>query len=104
MARWRETYREDPGGARDHRAAARTTALAVGIRVLHRRPRLCRKLDDEGRARAELALDLDRPAVALHDAQAHRQAEARAADFGLGREERLEDAGQELRRHSRARV
>src|SRR5437879_472029 len=47
--------------------------LEVGI--LGGRPRLGRKPDGEGRALAQLALDLDGPAVALHDPQTHRPAE-----------------------------
>ena len=42
--------------------------------------------------------------MALHDPQTHRQPEARAADFGLGREERFEDAVQVLRRNPRAGI
>src|SRR5437899_6855639 len=66
--------------------------LELGIRRFDRRTRLCRKLDRERRALAELALNFDRAAVALHDTETHGEPQAGAADFRLGREERLEDA------------
>src|SRR4029453_6388785 len=56
------------------------------------------KLHDEGRAPAHLALDLDRAAVALHDAEAHREPETGPAHVRLGRKERLENPVDILRR------
>src|SRR4029453_6703057 len=62
------------------------------------------KLHDEGRAPAHLALDLDRAAVALHDAEAHREPETGPAHVRLGRKERLEDPVDMLRRDPRSRI
>src|SRR4029450_1947886 len=62
------------------------------------------KLHDEGRAPAHLALDLDRAAVALHAAEAHREPEPGPAHARPGRKERLEDPVDVLRRDPRSRI
>src|SRR5207244_8952147 len=72
--------------------------------VLSRGAGLGRQPNREGGADPELALDADRSAVALHDTQAHGQSETGPADLGLGREERLEDTAEVLRRDACAGV
>src|SRR6266852_7393273 len=76
----------------------------VGILLRKRGPRPGRKLDGEGGALAELALDLDRPAVALHDPETHRQPEPGTAHIGLGCEEGLENTVEVLWSDPGARI
>src|SRR4051812_14741029 len=53
-------------------------------------------LNVKGGATAEFGLEVDAPAVALDDAVADAEPEAGAERVALGREERLEDARQDL--------
>src|SRR5882672_276493 len=49
-----------------------------------------RQANDDGRAGAELAVDVDRPVTLVDDAIDRRETEAGALVLGLGAEERLE--------------
>jgi hypothetical protein len=63
-----------------------------------------RQVDEEGAARALLALDVDRPAMRGDDAMRHREAQPRALPHRFRREERLEDARARLGVHAAAIV
>src|SRR5207302_9565064 len=65
---------------------------------------LCRKLHDEGRATADLALHLDRPAMTLKNPKLAEEPQPVAHHAGLRREDRLEDPAEVLRRDPVARV
>src|SRR6185295_11510543 len=70
--------------------------LNVGLSVLAGQP------DGEGRAFVDRAFDVDRAAMLLDQLAHRRQAEADA--LRLGREQRLEDLAQLVRRNARAGV
>jgi hypothetical protein len=90
----------------EHRSALRGGGRAAFGRWRHRldRPFRRRERHADGRALARLALDLDATPEFGHDRMADGEAEARAEPHGLGREEGVEDAGQEVLRDPRARV
>ena len=67
-------------------------------------PRRQRKIDLECGSAARFAVDSDVAAGLLHDAVAGGQSEARALALLLGREERVEDVGEHVRRDTTAVV
>jgi len=79
-------------------SAARSCSLGRGHRSAARQPHPHR------RTALRRALDLDAASEVVHDALADRQAESRADTERLGREKRLERAGEHLLAHAAAVV
>jgi len=69
-------------------------------RRLDGRLRRAGQIDLDGRAVADLAVDLDMAVALLHEAVSHAQPEARALAFGLRGEERIECALDDILRHA----
>src|SRR5438552_1771635 len=72
--------------------------MAPGDRLARSLP--VRKLDDEGRAAVGARLAAEPPLMLLDDAVGHPEAEPGALAGWFGREERVEDPGEQLRRNA----